>query len=138
LLSTVSDRVGEWTRPGMMVIGDAAHTMSPVGGQGLNIALRDAAVVANHFVPLLARSAPVPPEAVDAAARAVERERVPEVSEIQTLQAGPPRILFSQRRAAGIVMTIMAFFLNRGLLPPVVGRVAGKFFFGVTEVRLQE
>ena len=44
LLSTVSDRVTPWSVPGVLVIGDAGHTMSPVGAQGINIALRDAVV----------------------------------------------------------------------------------------------
>jgi len=92
LLSTVSDRVSEWTRPGLLVIGDAAHTMSPVGAQGLNIAIRDAVVAANHLVPVLA--AGDDPQAIDRATAAVEAERVPEVSTIQRFQAIPPRIFF--------------------------------------------
>ncbi len=137
LLSTISDRVTEWSRPGMMVIGDAAHTMSPVGGQGLNHALRDAVSAANHFIPVLTVDGAVAAAAVDRASRGVESERVPEVSLIQARQAVPPRILFSQRSAAGLVMRLGAFFLNRGLAPPLVGRLAGEFFFGVNEVRLE-
>ena len=60
LLSTVSDRVDRWTRPGLLLIGDAAHTMSPVGAQGLNIAIRDAVVAANHLVPALEAGAEGP------------------------------------------------------------------------------
>ena len=88
----MSDRVSEWTRPGLLVIGDAAHTMSPVGAQGLNIAIRDAVVAANHLVPVLA--AGDDPQAIDRATAAVEAERVPEVSTIQRFQAIPPRIFF--------------------------------------------
>lgn len=137
LLSTVSDRVLEWFRPGMLLIGDAAHTMSPVGGQGLNHAIRDAVVAANQLVPVLMGANLVDPGAVDAACAAVQRERVPEVSEIQRLQALPPRVLFSQKRAASIALTVGSFFLNSGLRPPLVGRFATKFFFGVTDVRVQ-
>ena len=73
VLSTVSDRVERWSRPGMLLIGDAAHTMSPVGGQGLNIAIRDAIVTANHLVgPLTGSSAPI---TIDEAARRIEQER---------------------------------------------------------------
>jgi 2-polyprenyl-6-methoxyphenol hydroxylase-like FAD-dependent oxidoreductase len=37
--------------PGLLLIGDAAHVMSPVGGVGINYAIQDAVVAAN----LLAR-----------------------------------------------------------------------------------
>src|SRR5690606_19407530 len=30
------DRLKEWARPGLLMIGDAAHAMSPVGGVGIN------------------------------------------------------------------------------------------------------
>src|SRR5262249_37384188 len=53
LLNVVCGRLTEWTAPGLLLIGDAAHPMSPVGGQGINIALRDALVAANHLVPVL-------------------------------------------------------------------------------------
>jgi len=39
--------------------------MSPVGAQGINIALRDALVAANHLCPVLARGSS--PAEVDAA-----------------------------------------------------------------------
>ena len=49
LLDVVCDRLREWTAPVLPPIGDAAHPMSPVGGQGINVALRDAVVAANHL-----------------------------------------------------------------------------------------
>ena len=49
------------------------HVHSPVGGQGVNIALRDALVAANHLCPVLTVSADQ--AAIDAAARRVRDER---------------------------------------------------------------
>ena len=36
--------VDRWSTARTTLLGDAAHPMSPVGGQGINIALRDALV----------------------------------------------------------------------------------------------
>jgi 2-polyprenyl-6-methoxyphenol hydroxylase-like FAD-dependent oxidoreductase len=47
LLSVESDRVRRWYRPGLLLIGDAAHIVSPVGGVGINLAIQDAVVAAN-------------------------------------------------------------------------------------------
>jgi 2-polyprenyl-6-methoxyphenol hydroxylase-like FAD-dependent oxidoreductase len=46
-LSVESGRVKQWYRPGVLLIGDAAHIMSPVGGVGINYAIQDAVVAAN-------------------------------------------------------------------------------------------
>ncbi|BBD59367.1 monooxygenase FAD-binding protein [Nostoc sp. HK-01] len=46
-LSVESSRVKRWYRSGLLLIGDAAHIMSPVGGVGINYAIQDAVVSAN-------------------------------------------------------------------------------------------
>lgn len=46
-LSVESSRVKRWYRPGLLLIGDAAHIMSPVGGVGINYAIQDAVITAN-------------------------------------------------------------------------------------------
>lgn len=47
LLSVESSRCPRWYRPGLLLIGDAAHVMSPVGGVGINYAIQDATVASN-------------------------------------------------------------------------------------------
>jgi 2-polyprenyl-6-methoxyphenol hydroxylase-like FAD-dependent oxidoreductase len=47
VLSVESSRVPTWHKPGLLLIGDAAHVMSPVGGVGINYAIQDAVVAAN-------------------------------------------------------------------------------------------
>jgi len=47
LLSVASDRLPRWYQPGLLFIGDAAHVMSPVGGNGINYAVQDAVAAAN-------------------------------------------------------------------------------------------
>jgi 2-polyprenyl-6-methoxyphenol hydroxylase-like FAD-dependent oxidoreductase len=47
LLTVGVDRLQKWCEPGLLCIGDAAHTMSPVGGVGINLAIQDAVATAN-------------------------------------------------------------------------------------------
>jgi len=53
LLSIDAGRVERWYAPGLLLIGDAAHVMSPVGGVGINYAVQDAVVAANILAPRL-------------------------------------------------------------------------------------
>lgn len=46
LLDVFTTTVPRWWAPGVALLGDAAHTLSPVLGQGVNHALADAAVLA--------------------------------------------------------------------------------------------
>ena len=41
------DRLERWHAPGLLLIGDAAHAMSPIGGVGINMAIQDAVAAAN-------------------------------------------------------------------------------------------
>jgi 2-polyprenyl-6-methoxyphenol hydroxylase-like FAD-dependent oxidoreductase len=134
LLSAATDRVQGWARPGALVIGDAAHTMSPVGGQGINIALRDAIVAANRLVPALRAGADA--AALDAAAAAIEPERAPEIDRIQALAAQPPRLVLARGLVPLLVRKALPFLLRLPLARAAVGRTGALFLHGVTEVKL--
>ncbi|MEU3838496.1 FAD-dependent monooxygenase [Streptomyces sp. NPDC028635] len=45
LLDTFAARAPEWVRDGLVLLGDAAHTHGPLGAQGINLALQDAAAL---------------------------------------------------------------------------------------------
>jgi 2-polyprenyl-6-methoxyphenol hydroxylase-like FAD-dependent oxidoreductase len=82
LLKVACDRMKAWSVPGMLFIGDAAHTMSPVAGQGINIAVRDSIVAANHLITAYQRGLAWDPTLL----QRIETERRPEVEELQTFQ----------------------------------------------------
>ncbi|MBO3751376.1 FAD-dependent oxidoreductase [Streptosporangiaceae bacterium NEAU-GS5] len=47
VLSVAVNRLRRWHLPGLLIIGDAAHAMSPIGGVGINLAIQDAVAAAN-------------------------------------------------------------------------------------------
>ncbi len=78
-------RLDRWSEPGLLLIGDAAHVISPVGGNGINFAIVDAAEAGNRLIgPLTAE--PVDPVAVDGATAEVERVCRPKVDRDQDFQ----------------------------------------------------
>ncbi len=84
LLSVVVGRCLHWQKPGLLLLGDAAHPMSPIRAQGINMALRDVVVAANYLVPLLQSQPNF--AAIDAILPQIQAEREPEIIQIQKLQ----------------------------------------------------
>lgn len=145
LLDVISDRLVRWTQPGLLLIGDAAHPMSPVGGQGINIALRDAVVAANHLGPVLLGDGS--PEELDAAAARVQAERLSETLAIQDLQQTPPGLLFIRGWRSRLVVDVLGPYVlpwlvpiltRTGLAEHLLAANLRRFATGVTEVRLDD
>lgn len=87
-VSRLQVRVGHaerWWRPGLLLLGDAAHPMSPVRAQGINLALRDAWVAAQELAPPGQERVPLGAE-LDAALARIEQRRRGEVATLQALQ----------------------------------------------------
>jgi 2-polyprenyl-6-methoxyphenol hydroxylase-like FAD-dependent oxidoreductase len=57
LLTVAVDRLRQWSRTGLLCIGDSAHAMSPIGGVGINLAIQDAVAAANILAEPLAKRA---------------------------------------------------------------------------------
>ena len=51
LLSVAVDHAKEWAKEGVLLVGDSAHAMSPLGGVGINYAIQDAVAAGNILVP---------------------------------------------------------------------------------------
>jgi 2-polyprenyl-6-methoxyphenol hydroxylase-like FAD-dependent oxidoreductase len=86
LLSVVVGRCPKWYIPGLLLLGDAAHPMSPIRAQGINMALRDVIVAANHLVPVLL-SKELEHTNIDEVLPLIQAQREPEIVRVQGLQA---------------------------------------------------
>ena len=87
LLSVESSHCERWYRPGLLLIGDAAHVMSPVGGVGINYAIQDAVVAANVLAEPLTGSQMQLVNLPERQLAAVQRRRQLPVRAIQAAQA---------------------------------------------------
>ena len=118
-----------------MVIGDAAHAMSPVAGQGINIALRDAIVAANHLVPPLSK--PVVPERLTQALHSIKAERLRELKRIQARQALPPKVVLSRAWWGDPLRQFGGLVLRRQSVRARLAHLLSDFLYGVTDVQLK-
>ena len=138
LLSVESSRCPRWYRPGLLLIGDAAHVMSPVGGVGINYAIQDAVVASNVLAEPLKESQ-----------RRLKDLDVKYLAEVQRRRELPTR--FIQAIQTQIQRRVLASVLRseRPLAPPgwlrlllrvpLVRSVPARVFgFGLWPVRVKE
>ncbi len=95
LLDVKLERLRTWHREGLLLIGDAAHAMSPVGGVGINLAVADAVATARLLAPAL-RSGGVVPRSL---LRKVQQRRWWPTALIQGGQRIAHRLVFTGRGA---------------------------------------
>lgn len=133
LLSVESSRCPIWYKPGLLLIGDAAHAMSPVGGVGINYAVQDAVVATNVLVePLMSG-----------------RVRAEDLAEVQRQRQWPTRVIQSIQSTVQTRMIASALELKGTLrIPwfvrlffqiPVLRDIPARLLaFGIRRVHLQE
>ena len=135
ILKMTLDRVKKWHKKGALLLGDAAHTMNAVGGQGLNIALRDAVVCANHLVPLMNGN---PSNAsLDKAFDAIEKERISEVSQVQEIQSRPPKFITLSEFSVQLIVPILRFAFRFSFMNYLREAAIEKMSRGFNKVKLK-
>jgi 2-polyprenyl-6-methoxyphenol hydroxylase-like FAD-dependent oxidoreductase len=117
--------VDDWARDGLLLIGDAAHTMSPAGAIGVNVALATAAVAAQVIYPKLGRG-PIAREDL----REVQRLREADVRTLHKLQLGAQGVLLGQSSSNPLVRWLVPKVLPLFLSSPLLPRVQRRLFFG--------
>lgn len=115
VLAVNSDCLPQWYQSGLLLIGDAAHVMSPVGGVGINCAIQDAVVAANVLSEKLKEGT-------------VQKQ---DLAEVQRQRGLPTKVLQKYQ-----------FFLQRRLLDKSINASKGfsippiiRFLFGVPITR---
>ena len=135
ILKMTLDRVKKWHKKGALLLGDAAHTMNAVGGQGLNIALRDAVVCANHLVPLMNGN---PSNAsLDRAFDAIEKERISEVRQVQEIQSRPPKFITLSEFSVQLIVPILRFVFRFNFMNYLREAAIEKMSRGFSKVKLK-
>ena len=133
ILSVESSRMDRWSLPGLLLIGDAAHVMSPIGGVGINYAIQDAVVAHNVLAaPLLANNV-----------------RASDLAEVQRRREWPTRVI--QRFQTTIQKRVIAAALRAGqtfrlplalrvlLKVPGLRNIPARLIaFGVRKVRVED
>ena len=139
LLRTVADYVDDWTTPGTLLLGDAAHTMSPVAAQGLNLAIRDSIVAANHLIPVLAKASNQ--NKLDEITKRIQVERSIEIQTIQKLQSLPPKILFNNTIWTRFLFRIVPILIKgqvKEIKKNKKDNIFDRFAWGVSDVMLSK
>lgn len=133
LLSVESSLCSRWHKPGLLLIGDAAHVMSPVGGVGINYAVQDAVVAANVLIgPLKAG------DVSESDLAEVQRQREWPVRVIQRMQTLMQNRLIApalSSQGPARVPWIARALVRVPILRDVPGRLIA---FGPRRVRLKE
>jgi 2-polyprenyl-6-methoxyphenol hydroxylase-like FAD-dependent oxidoreductase len=131
VLSVESSRVTQWYKPGLLLIGDAAHVMSPVGGVGINYAIQDGVVAANVL------SGPLKAGAVTMEnLREVQRQREWPVKVIQWFQTQMQKRVVAAALKSDKPLQI-PWFVRLMLHVPIIRDLPARVLaFGVRRVRV--
>lgn len=118
----------DWVRPRLALVGDAAHSVHPIAGQGLNLGVRDAAALAEVLVEARRRGEDI--GALDVLERYQRWRRfetttlalgMDAVNRLFSTDAGPARLV----RDAGLALVDRMPGLRRAFMRQATGQAEG-------------
>ncbi len=130
LLDVFSGYADRWADDGLVLVGDSAHTHSPIGAQGINLALQDAALLHPVLMDAL--------DSGDFGESALSRwvpERRKDIDAVFTLQARQSKaMLGGGSRLAGAVRPLAARALAH---TPLYGKILRAIAFGARPITVR-
>ena len=117
--------VDDWAKDGLLLIGDAAHTMSPAGAIGVNVAIATAAVAAQEIYPRLGRG-PIPRTAL----HNVQCLREADVRSLHALQLRAQTLLLGPQSDSAVMRWLVPKIFRVVLNSPLLPRMQRRMFFG--------
>ena len=122
LLTVAIDRLTQWSRPGLLCIGDAAHAMSPVGGVGINLAVQDAVATANLLAEKLRRGCPTARDLGAVGARRLFPAKVIQSIQVQIQnRVISPTLKGGELKAPAVLKLVDAMPWLQGLTARIIG-----------------
>lgn len=128
LLEIFSSWSPRWSTRGFVLIGDAAHTLTPVLAQGVNHAILDAVVLADQIGPILSEDES--DILLDERCRLFQELRERDVEAARALQLRQ-ELAFSQK---GMIPTLLRRSMYRTIdrVPAVKAQIWGRLYYGLT------
>jgi monooxygenase len=129
LLDVFSGFAEKWVTDGLVLIGDSAHTHSPIGAQGVNLAIQDAVLVHPVLIGSL-RSG----DASEAALSAWVPARRADIDRVVTLQIRQSGAMLGRGgRVANVIRPVLAKILSK---TPVFDRILNQIAYGSRPIRI--
>ncbi|MFD7666448.1 FAD-dependent monooxygenase [Streptomyces sp. NPDC059788] len=130
LLDVFSGRAERWAADGLVLMGDAAHTHSPIGAQGINLAVQDAVVLHPLLVEAVAQG-----RTSAAFLSRFEERRAPDIAAVMRLQEMQSRTMLG---SGGLVDRIRPRLAAVVKHTPVYRKILRTVAFGNPSVQVAE
>ncbi|MER6457028.1 FAD-dependent oxidoreductase [Streptomyces sp. NPDC059688] len=129
MLDIFTTLVPRWSTPGLILMGDAAHTLTPILGQGVNHAIIDAVTLAPLVEKALAAGGG--PERLQRAGEAFQEAREESVRRSRALQLRQERLFALEGRLGGVFRRSLYRVMDRNR--SVQQRVLSRAYFQVQQ-----